>query len=301
MPFTPVTAVVESAEHLSPNFLRVVFTGSELARVGSDAPAYDQRIKLIFPGPSGRLPQVADPANFYPSWLELPDDERGHMRTYSIRWWELAPGSTRLAVDFVLHLVPGETGPAATWAAAAQPGDEVLLIAPLRDEEPMGGIEFRPGAATDIVLVGDETAAPAIARILEDLRVAGSDVTGTAYIEVPEAADALPIDGPAGVEVRYFIRGEREFGAQLCEAVLGDADAELVVDTTPELVWETPVFSGSGEEIGEEAAEIPRYYWIAGESGLVTGLRRSLTRDKAVARSQVAFMGYWKRGVAMRA
>lgn len=300
MPFIPVTAVVESAERLSPNYIRVVFTGPELARVGSDAPPYDQRIKLIFPRLDGRLPQVADPDNFYPSWLELPDDERGHMRTYSIRWWELQPESTRLAVDFVLHMVPGETGPAASWAAAAKPGDEVLLIAPLRDEDALGGIEFNPGAAKDIVLVGDETAAPAIARILEDLREAGSDVRGNAFIEVPSEADALPIDGPSGVEIRYFIRGEREFGEQISEAVLGDAEVELVEDTTPDLVWETPVFSGSGEEIEEETTEIPRYYWIAGESGLVTGLRRSLTREKAVARSQVAFMGYWKRGVAMR-
>lgn len=300
MSFTPVTAVVESTERLSPNFIRVVFSGPELAAVGSPNPAYDQRIKLIFPRADGRLPQVANPDNFYPSWLEPPEEKRGVMRTYSIRWWELKPDSTRLAVDFVLHMVPGETGPAATWASAAKPGDEVLMIAPLRDAEPMGGIEFNPGSAREIVLVGDETAAPAIARILGDLREQGSCLTGAALIEVPQEGDRLPIDAPAGVEVRYFVRGEREFGEQLRRAVLGDTAWVPAADTGPDLVWETPGFSSSGEDLGEQAKEIPRYYWIAGESGLVTGLRRALTTKRGIARAQVAFMGYWKRGVAMR-
>ena len=42
------------------------------------------------------------------------------------------------------------------------------------------------------------------------------------------------------------------------------------------------------------------YAWIAGESGVVTGLRRVLVKDLGVDRRQVAFMGYWRRGVAMR-
>jgi len=33
---------------------------------------------------------------------------------------------------------------------------------------------------------------------------------------------------------------------------------------------------------------------------MVTALRRHLVKERGVARSQVAFMGYWKRGVAMR-
>lgn len=48
----PVTAIVESATQISPNFIRIVFTGPELKVVGSDTPLYDQRIKLIFPTPA---------------------------------------------------------------------------------------------------------------------------------------------------------------------------------------------------------------------------------------------------------
>ncbi|MEA5119320.1 MAG: SIP domain-containing protein, partial [Propionicimonas sp.] len=40
------------------------------------------------------------------------------------------------------------------------------------------------------------------------------------------------------------------------------------------------------------------YAWIAGESGVVTTLRRHLVRDLGLARSQVAFMGYWRIGRA---
>jgi NADPH-dependent ferric siderophore reductase len=42
------------------------------------------------------------------------------------------------------------------------------------------------------------------------------------------------------------------------------------------------------------------YAWIAGESAMVTALRRHLVRDLGVDRRQVAFMGYWRVGVSMK-
>ena len=72
-----------------------------------------------------------------------------------------------------------------------------------------------------------------------------------------------------------------------------DADTEFPV-------WETPIFSSLGEEL-EDGRGIPGLYaWIAGESGVVTTLRRHLVREVGLARHQVAFMGYWRKGVAMR-
>ena len=50
--------------------------------------------------------------------------------------------------------------------------------------------------------------------------------------------------------------------------------------------------------VGHDLDDI--YAWIAGESGVVTGLRRVLVKDLEVDRRQVAFMGYWRRGVAMQ-
>ena len=57
--------------------------------------------------------------------------------------------------------------------------------------------------------------------------------------------------------------------------------------------------SSKGEEIASDDAA-GRYFWIAGESGVVTTLRRHLVKDLGIDRAQVAFMGYWRRGVAMR-
>ncbi len=67
-----------------------------------------------------------------------------------------------------------------------------------------------------------------------------------------------------------------------------------------DLLWETPEYSGLGEEIAAADAPAERYFWIAGESGVVTTLRRHLVKDLGIDRGQVAFMGYWRRGVAMR-
>jgi NADPH-dependent ferric siderophore reductase len=40
--------------------------------------------------------------------------------------------------------------------------------------------------------------------------------------------------------------------------------------------------------------------WIAGESRMVTTLRGALVGELGVDRARVAFMGYGRRGVAMR-
>jgi NADPH-dependent ferric siderophore reductase len=42
------------------------------------------------------------------------------------------------------------------------------------------------------------------------------------------------------------------------------------------------------------------YAWIAGEAGVVTALRRHVVREVGMDRREVAFMGYWRRGGAMR-
>ena len=71
-----------------------------------------------------------------------------------------------------------------------------------------------------------------------------------------------------------------------------------------ETVWETPVFSASGEPLdassdAHTASPAPdAYFWIAGESTLVTTMRRMLVKQVGVPREQVSFMGYWKRGRA---
>src|SRR5690606_41834552 len=63
-------------------------------------------------------------ADWYGAWLDVPEGERGTMRTYSIREVRVTPGGTEVDIDFVLHLAPGLSGPASRWAHAARVGDE---------------------------------------------------------------------------------------------------------------------------------------------------------------------------------
>ncbi len=305
-PYVLARAEVRAVEHVSPNFVRVTFGGDELDDFGTPGDVYDARIKLVFPPASGILPDIdRETDDWWGAYLAVPEDERGSMRTYSIRSLNVAPsGQTEVVVDFVLHLAPGLTGPASRWASAASVDDELWIVGPRRGREERSGIEYAPGTASSVVLVGDETAAPAIARILED---APRDLRGLAFIEVPEGADVLPIDAPTGVEVHWLPRGDAAHGLRVIPTVLdylGDTGhSEITVQDAEgeDLVWETPVYSGSGESIpSSEGSADDRYFWIAGESGVVTTLRRHLVKDLGIDRTQVAFMGYWRRGVAMR-
>jgi NADPH-dependent ferric siderophore reductase len=300
-PFVLAVATVASVERVSPSFVRVTFSGADLADFGTPGRVLDQRIKRVFPAPGASVPRLAPSDNWYSAWLALPDDERGAMRTYSIRELLVTDEGTRLVVDFVLHLAPGSTGPASRWADAAAEGDELLVIGPRRGRKEDGGIEYAPGDARAILLAGDETAAPAIARILEDV---DRDTQGVAFIEVPEDADILPIATPPGVEVRWLPRAGDAHGTRLIPAVLdhlGAAAPAVIADVdTEDPLWETPTFSSLGEAVAAGANHADRYFWIAGESGVVTTLRRHLVKDLGVDRSQVAFMGYWRHGVAMR-
>ena len=75
----------------------------------------------------------------------------------------------------------------------------------------------------------------------------------------------------------------------------------MAADEVDPDLWETPTYSSSGEEVPADATVVGgTYAWIAGESKVVTGLRRHLVNELGFDRRQVAFMGYWRRGVAMK-
>jgi NADPH-dependent ferric siderophore reductase len=46
----------------------------------------------------------------------------------------------------------------------------------------------------------------------------------------------------------------------------------------------------------EDARTSGLYAWLAGESTIITALRRYLVRERGVDRWGVVFMGYWKDG-----
>lgn len=316
-------AEVLRIEDLSPSFRRFTLGGPGMERFGIDGPPRDLRIKLLLPAASpedlrsgaatrydlpGLLERMeGEEGSWYQAWLQVDPAVRGAMRTYTVRAWRPAAGE--IDVDVVLH-TPAEAepvGPAERWARSARPGDRLHVLGPDREAPaPTAGIEFRPAATSDLLLVGDETAVPAVASIVSSLP---ADARGRALLEVPLAADALAVAAPAGVEVTWLPREGRPQGALLEEAVrallrpaAARTEVELEeVDVDATILWETPAGAAGAPEA---AAAVPAGHgpdfsaWIAGEAGVVTGLRRYLVREVGVDRRRVSFMGYWRIGRA---
>lgn len=302
---------VVSAERISPSFVRIELAGPALAECGTAGPLYDQRMKIVFPNAAGNLPSFADmDDSWWATWLQIPEDERGSIRTYTIRDLVGAGAETRIVVDIVVHEADEHSGPGNNWALRARPGDRVIVLAPRLGHE-FGGVEWSPGNATRLLVVGDETAVPAVRGVLRDLP-AGAQ--GAAFLEVPSAADIQrDLAVPDGVELTWIPRGDAPRGASLHTAAIAwlTGTAAIVPEVSDDEIdpdlWETPVYSSSGEEVAE-TTQVPTddgphaglYAWIAGESKVVTGLRRRLVNEIGIDRGQVAFMGYWREGVAMR-
>jgi NADPH-dependent ferric siderophore reductase len=285
---------VRSVERPSPSFARFELGGPEMADFGVDGPLYDQRIKLLFPGPTG-LPELSAD-NWWADFLALPEETRGAVRTYTIAGVRGEGADTRILVDVVLH--QGTHGPGSTWALQAEAGDELLGVLPHR-HRPGGGIEFDPGEADRLLIVGDETALPAVTQILRDLP-AGR--TGSVFLEVPLPDDVCDLPVPEGIEVTWLPRGDRPVGEAVVAAVCdhhGFAPPAPSAEEVDPGLWETPTYA-AGRLVTPAAPVDGRYAWIAGEAGLVTTLRRHLVGELGMPRQQVAFMGYWRIGVAMR-
>ena len=229
------------------------------------------------------------------------------MRTYTIRDVRGSGGGTTIVVDVVLHLEGDAVGPGSLWAARAATGDRLVMMAPRRGF-PFGGIEFAPGPGAELLMVGDETAVPAVCAVLEQLP---AEATGAAFMEVPEAGDVLDVRRPDGVSVTWLPRrGRPARGAAARRGGRPPRDARGRRRGGGRTRW-TPT-CGRPRRTPPRARRSPPpagasgrgldglYAWIAGESAVVTGLRRHLVRGLGMDRSQVAFMGYWRRGVAMR-
>ncbi|MFV2103407.1 siderophore-interacting protein [Micromonospora sp. LOL_024] len=293
---------VRAVRRLSPSFVRVTFTGPDLDRFADNG--YDQRIKLALPLPGQvgvRLPQGPD---WYTRWRALPDGQRNPIRTYTVR--AVRPQFGQVDVDLVLH---GDGGPATRWARQVHPGDEIALIGPDSGYDgDHGGVEFRPPSTGCLLLAGDETAVPAISGICERLPL---DARGRVLLEVPDAADALPLVTPPGIEVTWLPRGGGAPGSRLVGAVaaaaqqllsdspgtpiaasgpgaapVDDVNVDVDLNVDVDILWEVP----------DAPPSTPVYAWLAGEAGVVRTLRRHLVAERGLDRRAVAFMGYWRHG-----
>jgi NADPH-dependent ferric siderophore reductase len=167
--------------------MRIVFGGPELDDF--DSPAPDDHVKLIFPDANGELvvPESTD------AGLKVPEGyERPEMRNYTPRYFDTL--SQTVTIDFVLH----GHGVASTWAAQAVPGQWIAAGGPKSSRVVTDDFDW-------YLLVGDETALPAIARRIEQTR---SDASVTALIEVPSASDCLSFGYRCSLDLQWLIRDD---------------------------------------------------------------------------------------------
>jgi NADPH-dependent ferric siderophore reductase len=248
-PRRPMSTTVRRADWLSPTFVRIVLGGGDLERFAG-APFADTYVKVMFLHPDG---DYARPIDLEEIRATMPREHWPRLRTYTVRAWD--PDRLELTLDFVVH---GDEGLAGPWARHARPGDEVLFMGP-------GGAYSPDPAAGWHLLVGDESALPAIAAAAERLP---DSATAHLFVEIPDPDDELPLKLPAGATLTWIHRGAEPVGARLVEAVTGFAFPPGDV-----------------------------HAFVHGEAGFIRQLRRWLLGEKAVPRERLSISGYWRVGV----
>ncbi|MFT4162067.1 DUF2218 domain-containing protein [Shinella sp.] len=240
---------------VTPHMRRIRLKGQALTRFAS---LRNLHCKLLIP-PAGRMPE-------WPSldrhgrfvWPDGPG--RPVIRKYTIRAAD--PDAGWLDIDFVLH---ADAGPGSAWAARARPGDIVGLVGP-------GGRSIMPAAR--YLLAGDETALPAIARLLETLPAQSQ---GLALIEVAGPAEEQAIANRTGIVIRWLYRGQAPAGTT---TLLQDAVAALPVpgDSDGLFAWVSCEFRA----FKAVRAQLRKHWGFPKEAHLVTAYwRRGWTEDGA--------------------
>lgn len=165
------------------------------------------------------------------------------------------PEEGELDAWFVLH---DHDGPISGWARHAQPGERVALWGPRSSFDP-------PEATTSLLLVGDETGLAAFAAVLEQ---ADPSIAVQVLVECDDGQPVVELPARPGAEVTWVGRRGRErgTGTQLLDAV-------AALDPDPAGL----------------------YAYGAGESRLVTAVRKHLRHDRAIPGPQVQMVGYWRR------
>jgi len=276
---------------LTPSLARLTFAGPDVRGMKMTGP--DHRIKIFFPDSAGRTPALAK-HDYLNAYQALDPATRWPRRTYTIR--ALRADEGEVDVDFVLH---GVNGPASAWATQARAGDRVQIIAPNRAyADNPGGVEWRPPAtARDILLIGDETALPAIAGILEELAAWPEPPRTQAFVEIPAIDDTLETPTWPGLQLSWMPRRAIAHGALMIEAA---TRAELPIaqmqkDALPEIDIDREILWDRGAPPQQGAF----YAWVAGEAAAVKEIRRLFITERGLDRNAATLMGYWRLGRAL--
>ncbi|MFJ4292402.1 siderophore-interacting protein [Cupriavidus sp. NPDC089707] len=234
---------------VTPQLLRVTLGGAELEDFVSAS--FDDHVKVFFPVDGADkpvLPQVG------PDGISFPEGQpRPAARDYTPRRYDAA--ARELVIEFVLH---GD-GPASTWAAQARPGQYLGVGGPRGSFVVPTGFDWH-------LLIGDDTALPAVGRRLEEL---GAESRAIVVMEVGDATAQIALPSRASVEVQWLHRGDAAEGSLL--------EGALRQVTLPQ---------GEG------------YVWAAGEAAAMKAVRQYLVGERGIDKKRIRASAYWKRGDA---
>jgi NADPH-dependent ferric siderophore reductase len=229
---------------------RITLAGDNLARFDTLQALH---LRVIIQHPDAVAPQW--PSVGSNGLVRWPDGtHRPQLRKYTVRSLDRAAGT--MDIDFVIH---ADAGPGSAWAARARVGEQVGVVGP-------GGGGLKP--ADWYLFAGDETALPAIGRMLEALP---DTARGVALIEVADAAEEQALRLPAGVSVRWLHRDGRAAGTT---TLLYDAVRETA-------------FPQDGSTV---------YAWAACEFEAFRAIRTFLRKEKGLGKAEQLVVSYWRRG-----
>ncbi|OAJ54135.1 NADPH-dependent ferric siderophore reductase [Paraburkholderia ginsengiterrae] len=240
---------VKQVRALTPHLIRVTFTGDDLHDFASAS--FDDHIKVFFPEPGADkpvLPQAGPNGPVFPAGQPRPV-----ARDFTPRRFDRA--ARELDIEFAMH----EAGPAATWAAQAKVGQYLGVGGPRGSLVIPTGFDWH-------LLIGDDTALPAMARRLEELP-AGTRVA--AVIEVADPSAHIEFATQAELHLVWCYRNG--------PGVRGDALLKAVREL---------YLPDDGEG----------YVWAAGESATMRAVRYHLCTERGVDKSRIRAASYWKQG-----
>ena len=228
------TLSIKRVEKIAARMIRITLVGD---LEGFRSLGFDDHVKLFFPDGT----TSADGASNLLG------------RDFTPRRFDAAANT--LDIDFAIH----DAGPATRWAAQAKPGDPLTLGGPR-------GSFIIPTAYDWHLLIGDETALPAIARRLAELPP-GTRAAVVAEVDGP--ADEIALPTKAHATVVWAHRNGAAPG-------LSDALAKALA------TFKMP----AGDY----------YAWVACESLIAQALRRQLIADHGANPKWLRAAGYWRRG-----
>ena len=341
MSYAALALKVVQVENPLPGYARIWLSGPQLHLVddGGLGGLRDTRIKLIVGAASDdaglALGQLD--GGWYHQWLDLPVNQRGSGVAIDILIGGVEPGEQGEHSGAVPGQ-PGEhgensgcagmpaehEGPGVSWARQAKAGASCVMLAPWRGYDASGkrlpstlgqrgsGLEYRPGAAKQVVLLGDGTALPAINACLHYEAQQKTERHFTVVLSGPPTwSDYLKQAGvgPEHLQVSAVSQGWVEQAARAAAQVWQDWLGEVAalggvgrqdlpkLDVDADILWETTTETQADLGQDQSLTQAP-YFWVAGERSQVAAIRRALVRQWGVDRRQVSFMGYWRAGQA---